>query len=279
VTGNRRDVRRWVVEPGHQHALRHVDPSSRDGAPGDRAATEAALPALHDKLLRLQDLLWAEGRRALLVVLQALDAGGKDGTIRHVFRGVNPQGTRVAAFKEPTPVELAHDFLWRVHRAVPAAGEIGIFNRSHYEDVLAVRVHGLVPESVWRPRYEHINAFEHSLSDGGTKIVKLWLHISRDEQRHRLLERAERPDKRWKFKPADVAERRHWDDYQAAAEEALARTTTAWAPWYVVPADHKWYRNWAVSEILIATLQEMDPHYPPAPDLGPLLDELRREDT
>ena len=235
------------------------------------------MPALHEKLLALQDLLWAEARRSVLVVLQAMDAGGKDGTIRHVFRGLNPQAARVTAFKEPTPVELAHDFLWRVHRAVPAAGEIGIFNRSHYEDVLTVRVHGLVPESVWRPRYDAINTFEHDLSEAGTTTVKLWLHTSAEEQRRRLLERIEHPDKRWKFRPADLADRHRWDDYQVAADEMLARTSTAWAPWYVVPSDHKWYRNWAVSEILIAALQELDPRYPPSPDLAAAREELRRE--
>jgi PPK2 family polyphosphate:nucleotide phosphotransferase len=211
-------------------------------------------------------------------VLQAMDAGGKDGTIRHVFRGVNPQATRVTAFKQPTPTELAHDFLWRVHRATPAAGEIGIFNRSHYEDVLTVRVHGLVPEQVWRARYDAISAFEHELWTCGTTMVKVWLHISAKEQRRRLIERAERPDKRWKLQPSDLTERKYWDDYQVAADEMLVRTSTAWAPWYVIPADHKWYRNWVVSEILIATLEEMDPHYPPAVDLGSVLDELRRED-
>jgi PPK2 family polyphosphate:nucleotide phosphotransferase len=221
--------------------------------------------------------LWAEASQSLLVVLQALDAGGKDGTISHVFQGVNPQGARVTAFKAPTSVELAHDFLWRAHQAVPAKGEIGIFNRSHYEDVLVVRVRGLVPESVWRPRYEAINAFERQLTESGTTIVKLWLHISLDEQRERLLDRAERPDKRWKFRAEDLVERQHWDAYQVAANEMLARTSTEWAPWYVLPANHKWYRNWAVSEILIDALQAMDPHYPPSPDLGPALEELRRQ--
>ena len=264
-----------MVEAGHRGTLNEVDPSSTAGAPGDRAVTAAALPGLHERLLGLQDMLWAEARRSLLVVLQAMDAGGKDGTIRHVFQGVNPQATRVTAFKEPTQLELAHDFLWRVHRAVPAAGEIGIFNRSHYEDVLIVRVHGLVPESVWRPRYEAINAFEHHLTEAGVTIVKLWLHISPDEQRLRLLERAEHPDKRWKFRPEDLAERRHWDEYQVAADEMIARTSTAWAPWHVVPANHKWYRNWAVSDILIATLQDMAPAYPTPVDLGLALEELR----
>lgn len=273
------DIRRWLVAKGRRGAVTGADPASTVGAPGQRSATEALLPALGEELDRWQGLLWAEGRRSLLVVLQAMDAGGKDGTISHVFHGVNPQGTNVTAFKQPSALELSHDFLWRIHRAVPHSGEIGIFNRSHYEDVLTVRVHGLVPEKVWRPRYDAINAFERQLSETGTTIVKLWLHISSEEQRRRLLARADEPEKRWKLQPADLAERRYWDDYQEAADEMVARTSTSWAPWYVVPANHKWYRNWAVSKILIATLGEMDPKYPPATDLGPALDELRRKKT
>ena len=182
------DIRRWLVANGRHGAVKDGDPASTAGAPGRRSATEALLPSLREELARWQGLLWAEGRRSLLVVLQAMDAGGKDGTISHVFRSVNPQGTNVTAFKQPSPVELAHDFLWRVHRAVPHSGEIGIFNRSHYEDVLTVRVHRLVPEKVWRARYEAINGFEHQLAEAGTTIVKLWLHISSEEQRRRLLE-------------------------------------------------------------------------------------------
>jgi len=250
--------------------LADVDPASTSGAPGDREATEAAIPALHDEFGRLQDRLWAENRRSLLVVLQAMDSGGKDGTVRHVFGGVNPQATRVTAFKQPTPLELRHDFLWRVHQAVPAAGEIGIFNRSHYEDVLVVRVHGLVPEDEWRARYKLINAFEETVHHGGTKLVKLYLHISKDEQRRRLEERLELPDKRWKFRADDLKERALWDDYQAAYEDALNATSTEHAPWYVIPADHKWYRNWAVSRVLIETLRELDPKYPQPPDLSGL---------
>jgi PPK2 family polyphosphate:nucleotide phosphotransferase len=214
------------------------------------------------ELGELQDRLWAENRRSLLVVLQAMDTGGKDSTIKHVFSGVNPQATRATAFKQPTPPELRHDFLWRVHLAVPAAGEIGIFNRSHYEDVLIARVHRLVPESVWRPRYELINDFEKTLHHSGTTIVKLFLHISKDEQERRLQKRLHRPDKRWKFSPADLEERSYWDDYHVAYEDALNRTSTAYAPWYVIPANHKWYRNWAVSRILIDTLRALDPRYP-----------------
>ena len=259
---------RWRVRPGTRVELDGIDPASTAGAPGGKDQTLAALPALQVELAVLQDRLAAEHRQSLLVVLQALDAGGKDGTIRHVFSGVNPQGVRVASFKAPTGSELEHDFLWRVHRVTPAAGEIGIFNRSHYEDVLAARVRGLVPEEVWRPRYELINGFEALLHHGGTTVVKLFLHISRDEQRRRLEERLRDPDKRWKFRPEDLLDRARWDEYQLAYREALEKTSTAVGPWYVIPADHKWYRNWVVSRILVKTLERMDPQYPqPMEDL------------
>jgi PPK2 family polyphosphate:nucleotide phosphotransferase len=235
---------------------------------GDRAATEAALPALTARLRDLQDRLWAEDRRSLLVILQAVDAGGKDGTIKHVFEGVNPQGTRVASFKEPTARELAHDFLWRVHAVTPASGEIAIFNRSHYEDVLVPRVHGLIDESGWRHRYRLINGFEELLAHGGTTVVKLFLHISRDEQGTRLEERATLPQKRWKLQASDFAERALWNDYQQAYADAIAATSTAGAPWYLIPANHKWYRNWAVTTVLIETLEHLDPRYPTPPDRG-----------
>jgi len=258
----------WRVQPGRPVKLESIDPSSTPGAPGGRTETLATLPAFQVELATLQERLWAEHRRSLLVVLQALDAGGKDGTIRHVFQGVNPQGTRVTSFKEPVGEETEHDFLWRVHRAVPCAGEIGIFNRSHYEDVLAVRVLGLVPEKVWKARFDLINGFEKTLHHGGTTIVKIYLHISKEEQRRRLQARLDDPDKRWKFRTSDLEARRHWDEYREAYEDALEKTVTEIAPWYVIPADHKWYRNWVVSRILIKTLRTMDPHYPqPVEDL------------
>jgi PPK2 family polyphosphate:nucleotide phosphotransferase len=253
---------RWRVKPNHRVDLADYDPDSTKGAPGDRAETEAALPELQAALADLQDKLWAEARRSLLVVLQALDAGGKDGTIKHVFRGVNPQGCRVQSFKEPTKLELAHDFLWRVHRATPRAGEIGIFNRSHYEDVLVTRVHGTITEDVCKARYDLINSFEATLAHGGTMVVKLFLHISKKEQRKRIDARLHEPNKRWKFEPADLVERERWDDYQRAFEAAITATSTADAPWYVIPANHKWYRNWAVSRVLLDALARIDPHYP-----------------
>lgn len=253
---------RWRVPPHRRVDLVERDPASTPGAPGDKEATQAATAPIHEELRDLQLRLWAESRRSLLVVLQGIDASGKDGTVTHVFQGLNPLGTRVASFKEPTPVELAHDFLWRVHAQAPAKGEVVIFNRSHYEDVLAVRVHGLVPEEIWRRRYGHIRAFEELLASSGTTIVKIFLHISKQEQGERLAERAERPDKRWKFRPEDLAERELWDDYRQAFEEMLLETSTETAPWYVVPADRKWYRNWAVSSILLHTLNDLGPRYP-----------------
>ena len=256
------------MPPGSSVALSTVDPGSTVHAPGDKATTETELAPLSDTLFDLQDRLWAEGARSLLVVLQAMDTGGKDGTIRHVFRGVNPQGVRVTAFKAPSEEERRHDFLWRAHRATPAAGEIAIFNRSHYEDVLIVRVHSMVPEKVWRSRYDAIVDFERHLAEAGTTIVKFWLHISPEEQKKRLQARLDDAAKRWKFNPGDLDERKLWPDYQAAAEEMLERTSTDVAPWYVVPADHKWYRNWVVSHVLIETLEAMDPRYPRPANLG-----------
>jgi PPK2 family polyphosphate:nucleotide phosphotransferase len=259
---------RWLVRPGAPVDLALFDPASTEGAPGEKNATKEAVRALRGRLADLQARLWAESGQALLIVLQARDGGGKDGTIKHVFKGVNPQGCKVHSFKEPNETELAHDFLWRVHQNTPPKGTIGIFNRSHYEDVLVVRVHSLVPESIWRPRYEHINAFEQTLNDGGTRVVKFFLHISKEEQARRFRRRLERPDKRWKFSTGDLKERERWDDYKAAFEEAITRTSTGRAPWYVVPADQKWFRNFAVLTTLIETLEEMDPHFPePEEDL------------
>ena len=254
---------RWRVEPGSDLRLASINTRSQDGAPGDKEETTAAVEELVTQLASWQNRLWAEGTRSVLLVLQAMDAGGKDGTIRKVFTGVNPQGVRVASFKAPTDLELAHDFLWRIHQHVPAHGEMGVFNRSHYEDVLIVRVNELVPESVWRPRYEQIRGFEQTLAASGTAVVKVFLHISRDEQAERLQARLDDPTKRWKFAAADLDVRKHWDDYQAAYEEAIRETSTDDAPWYVIPADRKWYRNWAVLQVLLDVLHRLDPQYPP----------------
>ncbi len=228
-----------------------------------KAETADNLTALFD----LQARLYAENRRSLLVILQAMDAAGKDGTIKHVMGAFNPQGVWVSSFKAPSKLELAHDFLWRVHRVTPRRGMVGIFNRSHYEDVLIVRVLNLVPEATWRPRFDHINAFEKLLSDQGTAIVKIFLHVSPEEQARRFRARLETPGKEWKFNPGDVASRQKWGDYMAAYEEALTRCNTPWAPWHVVPADRKWYRNLAVSRIVRRTLEALNPAYP-APEPG-----------
>lgn len=215
------------------------------------------------KILRdLQELLYAEGKQKVLVVLQGIDASGKDGTIKNVFGRVNPQGTNVASFKVPTRKELAHDYLWRIHRKTPGAGEIVIFNRSHYEDVLVVRVDELVPESVWEKRYQHINEFERMLTDEGTTILKFFLHISKKRQARRFLARLDRPHKRWKFSPEDLIKREDWDDYQAAFGDMLTKTSTPWAPWHVIPSDRKWYRNLTIANIIVDTLKNLDMRFP-----------------
>jgi PPK2 family polyphosphate:nucleotide phosphotransferase len=242
------------------------------GYTGDYASKKDAKAALKSNVQRmaeLQELLWAENKHALLIVLQAMDAGGKDGTIKHVMRGVNPQGCRVTGFKVPTPQELDHDYLWRIHKPVPGKGEIGIFNRSHYEDVLVVRVHNLVPPAVWGQRYDQINAFEKLLADTGTTILKFFLYISKEEQKERFEERLANPAKNWKFSLGDLAERKRWDDYVRAYEDALTRCNTPWAPWFIVPANRKWYRNLIISQVIIETLEGLDMHFPtPKEDLG-----------
>ncbi|GEM90571.1 polyphosphate kinase 2 family protein [Oceanithermus desulfurans] len=256
------DVSRYRIEPGAPVDLMRWPTREDDGFGGGKKTARKQLVELSRRLGELQARLYAEGRQALLIVLQGMDTAGKDGTIRHVFRAVNPQGVRVTTFKKPTALELAHDYLWRVHRHAPARGEIGIFNRSHYEDVLVVRVHGLVPREVWERRYDHINAFEQLLADEGTRIVKFFLHISKEEQKERLEARLANPEKNWKFNPADLAERKLWDAYTEAYRVMLERTSTAAAPWYAVPADRKWQRNLIVARVLVETLEAMDPRFP-----------------
>ncbi|MFZ5818465.1 MAG: polyphosphate kinase 2 family protein [Chloroflexota bacterium] len=258
-------MKKYLIEPGSKVDLDDFDPADTSGFQGGKKEAQAALLEQNAELEALQEMLYAQRKHKLLVVLQGMDTGGKDGVIRHVFEGVNPQGVRVAGFKAPTPVELDHDYLWRVHPQVPGRGEIVIFNRSHYEDVLVVRVHGLVPKKVWSRRYAHINAFEKTLAEEGTTILKFFLHISPQEQKERLLARLQDPTKHWKYNPGDLKERQLWKDYTRAYEDALARTSTAHAPWYVIPSDKKWYRNWVIANILIKTLKDLNVTYP-APD-------------
>ena len=257
----------YLVAPGSKVKLSQF--STNDTGPF--RSKEDAQPATRENLERLhdlQELLYAEAKHAVLVVLQAMDTGGKDGTIDFVFSGCDPQGCSVTSFKTPTKLELAHDFLWRVHAAAPPRGIIGIFNRSHYESVLVERVKQLVPEKVWAARYEHINTFEKLLADENTTVVKFFLHISKDEQKKRLESRLNDAHKQWKFDPGDLEERKHWDEYMEAYEDALRKCSQKYAPWYVVPSDRKWYRNWVVSDVLVRTLEELDMKYPkPAPGL------------
>jgi PPK2 family polyphosphate:nucleotide phosphotransferase len=231
-------------------------------APGGKKKTAAAMLTDGDRLADLQEALFAAGSRRVLVVLQGMDTSGKGGVIEHVIGLVNPQGVHIASFKKPTPEELRHHFLWRVRRALPGPGLIGIFDRSHYEDVLVARVHALAPADVIEKRYAEIEKFEAGLAAQGYTLVKCFLHISYEEQRERLLARLEDPDKHWKFNPADLAERARWAEYQEAYRIALERCATAEAPWYAVPADRKWYRNWAIGRLLLETVRDLDPQYP-----------------
>jgi len=269
-------AKRFVVEPGTKPKLSKRDPDDTAGV----AKTECTrtLQKNIQRLFDLQTLLAAGDKRSVLIVLQAMDAGGKDGTIRHVMTGLNPQACRVTSFKVPTSEESQHDFLWRIHQAMPHRGEIGIFNRSHYEDVLVTRVHKLVPKSVWSERYEQINDFEHTLAKNNVVIFKFFLHINQEEQGRRLEQRLDDPRKNWKISQADLAERNYWDDYMAAYEDALAKCSTHRAPWYVIPANKKWFRNLAVSQILVDAMSAWKMKYPPpAVDLNELRAQLRAE--
>jgi PPK2 family polyphosphate:nucleotide phosphotransferase len=249
------------IEPGTHVNLGSI-PADGKVFHKDRDSAETEFKALRKELAEWQYRLYAEDKRQILVVLQAMDAGGKDGTIRNVFKGVNPQGVRVTSFKVPSKLELAHDFLWRIHAAAPSKGMIGVFNRSHYEDVLVVRVHNIVPESVWRPRFDHINNFEQLLADSGTVLLKFYLHISKDEQKERFQSRLDDPGKNWKFSVDDLEKRKLWGDYMAAFEDVLTRCSTPQAPWYVIPANQKWYRNLAIARVLVGTLRDMNPQLP-----------------
>jgi PPK2 family polyphosphate:nucleotide phosphotransferase len=259
------DFARYRVEPGERVALTDLDPADTAGLSGEDEIGPD-YEGLRERLPDLQERLHAEEERSLLIVLQGIDAAGKDGTVKHVLRGTNPSGVRVHSFKEPSNDELAHDFLWRYHQATPADGMIGVFNRSHYEDVLVVRVKDLAPEALWRSRYDSINDFERMLVREGTTILKFFLHISKDEQLEKFRQRLARPDKYFKWSDNDMKERARWDEYQQAYEDALNATSTPWAPWYVIPADHRWFRNYVVARIVAGTLTAMDPRYPEPPE-------------
>jgi PPK2 family polyphosphate:nucleotide phosphotransferase len=268
------DYPRWRVEPGSGFRLADVDPDESEGY-GRKKDVAKELQRQRDRIADLQARLYGEHRRSLLIVLQAMDTGGKDGTIKGVFQGVNPQGCQVWSFKAPSAEELDHDFLWRYHQRVPPKGMIHIFNRSHYEDVLVVRVKQLVPEETWRPRYEAINQFEQTLTLAGVTVLKFFLHISRDEQKRRLESRLADPDKRWKFSANDLKERAQWDAYQTAFQDAVTLCSTTHAPWYVVPANKKFYRNLVIARTIADTLEAMSPQYPPA---EPGLDKVKVPD-
>lgn len=254
------DIDDYRVRPGASVKL--ADYRADDDGGIDKDEGEAAFQKLGEKLSELQELMYAEGRHAMLIVFQAMDAGGKDSTIRSVLGPINPQGCKVVNFKAPNDTERRHDFLWRVHQNCPRLGNMVVFNRSHYEDVLIARVKDLVPKARWKPRYEHINAFEKMLSDEGTVIVKFYLHITKDYQKERLQRRLAMPEKHWKFDPGDLVERAHWDKYQEAYEVAMRKCSTKHAPWYVVPAEKRWFRNLLIASVLVQTLQGLTMRYP-----------------
>jgi len=260
MTG-KRSIDRSRVAPGERVQLKDFDPGYKGGSTDKKDALEK-VAKLRDKMGELQQRLFAERKRSLLVCLQALDAGGKDGVIKHVIGCMNPDGCRVANFKEPSQEELAHDFLWRIEAQMPRKGEVAIFNRSHYEDVLIVRVHNLVPKKIWSKRYDQINDFERRHAENGTRILKFFLNISKEEQLQRFEQRLDDPTKRWKISESDYAEREYWDDYRTAYEDAFARCNSDESPWFVIPADHKWFRDLAVSEIIVSTLESMDIQVP-----------------
>jgi PPK2 family polyphosphate:nucleotide phosphotransferase len=266
-------IDRFKVLPGSKVKLADIDPGFKDHHDSHKKATDE-IERHENKLRRLQDLFYADGRRSLLICLQGMDTGGKDGTIHHILGAMDPQGCRVEQFRQPSKEELAHDFLWRIHKVAPRKGTVTIFNRSHYEDVLVVRVHNMVPQAVWSRRYDQINAFEQNLVDNNTHILKFYLHISKHEQLTRFEERLDDPTKQWKISEADYKERTFWDDYMAAYEDALSRCSTPHAPWFVIPSDHKWFRNLAIARIVVEYLEGLDMKYPePSVDIA----HIRRE--
>jgi PPK2 family polyphosphate:nucleotide phosphotransferase len=255
-------MEQYRIEPGKKFNLKDYSPDDLGDFDGKKQKGIQKLSECRTEIDRLQEILYAENKHRILIVLQAMDGGGKDGTIRGVFDGVNPQGVRVISFKVPTPVELAHDYLWRIHSQTPGKGEIVVFNRSHYEDLLVVRVHNIVPKEVWKKRYQQISDFEQQLTEEGTTILKFFLNVSLDVQKERFLERLEMPEKRWKFNPGDLVERKSWPEYMKAYEEAIQKTSTKWAPWYVVPANRNWYRNLVVASVIAEKLKSLNMEFP-----------------
>jgi len=265
--------KKFRVEEGSKVKLDEIDPSYK-GEHEDKASAQGELEKHAQRLHDLQYLMYAENKRSLLIILQALDAAGKDGTVNHVLATMNPQGCRVYGFKTPTPEELAHDYLWRIHQATPRKGYVAVFNRSHYEDVLVVRVHNLVPEEVWSKRHDEINAFEKQLVDNGTHIVKFYLHIDAAEQLDRFKQRIDDPNRHWKISESDYTERRYWDDYKRVYEDAISKCSTKHSPWYIIPSNHKWFRNLAVSQILVDTLESLNMQFP-APTVN--IEEIKKK--
>ena len=266
-------INRFRVKPGSIIKLKDIDPEFKDQYESRKEA-DKEIEKYEKKLRDLQELLYADGRCSLLIVLQGMDTAGKDGTISHILGAMNPQGCRVIGFKQPSDKELSHDFLWRIHQAAPAKGSVTIFNRSHYEDVLVVRVHNLVPQAVWSSRYDQINAFESELAAANTHILKFFLHISKKEQLSRFKDRLDNPDKQWKISEADYKERKFWDEYTSAYEEALSRCSIEDAPWFIIPSDHKWFRNLAIARIVVEHLEALDMKFPsPSVDLKNILRE------
>jgi PPK2 family polyphosphate:nucleotide phosphotransferase len=262
-------MKRFIVKPDTKVDLSKWDADDTSELKSGKQEAQTQVEQLNRRLESLQEKLFAEHKHKVLVILQAMDAGGKDGVIKHVFNGINPSGVRVVGFKSPSVEELDHDFLWRVHKQVPGKGEMVIFNRSQYEDVLVVRVHQLVPKEQWSERYDQINDFERMLAETGTTILKFYLHIDADEQKERLQTRLDDPDRHWKFRLGDLEDRKHWDEYMEAYEDVLNKTSTEYAPWYIVPANHKWFRDWVISSVLVETLEGLNMQYPePAENLN-----------
>ena len=252
----------YRITQNEKISLKKFDPQDTSLWQKDKASAKKELKKLRKKLIKLQQLLYSENKHKVLIILQAMDSGGKDGTIQSIFKGVNPQGVSVASFKVPTPVELGHDYLWRVHSNTPQTGEIVIFNRSHYEDVLVVRVHNLVPKKVWEKRFDHISSFEKLLADEGTTILKFFLNISKEEQKNRFLERIDNPEKQWKFNPNDIEERKLWSAYMQAYEEAITKTSTSYAPWFIIPSNQNWYRDLVIAKIIVDSLEKLKMNFP-----------------